>query len=59
MNKRISYSQTPQATALEYDEQRDLEAHPEKAGYYEKLIKERTMLGRDFETKGKPKKGKR
>ena len=55
----ISYWETPQATALEYDEFKDWESNPEKAGYYGSLIKQRTALGKDFETKAPGKKKKK
>ena len=54
----IDYWHTPQVTGLEYSEMRDLEQHPEKSGYYKDLIKKRTQLGKDFETKA-PKKKRR
>ena len=59
MKYLIDYSETPQATGLEYDEMRDLEKNPEKQGKYNKLIKERTKLGKDFETKAPEKKKRR
>ena len=52
----ISYWQTPQATALEYEEFRDWQKNPEKSGHYNSLIKQRTALGKDFETKAPSKK---
>ena len=55
----IDYWHTPQFTALEYDEQRDLELHPEKAGQYKKLVEKRTAIGKDFETKAPSKKKRR
>lgn len=55
----IDYWHTPQVTALEYEEQRDLELHPDKQGKYDALIKSRTQLGKDFETKAPSKKKKR
>ena len=59
MRKLISYKETPQYTGLEYEEQKDLAEHPEKAGYYNSLIKTRTQLGKDFETKAPSKKKRR
>ena len=50
---------TPQITGLEYEEVRDLEQHPDKKGYYDALIKKRTQMGSDFETKAPKKKKKR
>ena len=41
MKKLISYNQTPQVTALEYHEMRDLEKHPEKLDYYTELAERR------------------
>ena len=41
MTKLIEYSMGPQVTLLEYKELRDLQAHPEKLPYYEKLIIQR------------------
>ena len=41
MVKLIPYSSTPQVTALEYKEMRDLELHPEKAEYYKELAEKR------------------
>ena len=38
----IKYINTPQSCALEYWEQRDLERHPEKAEFYERLVLART-----------------
>ena len=37
----ISYGETPTVMCLEYSEQRDLMAHPEKTKEYEKLIEKR------------------
>lgn len=59
MNTLVRYKNTPQVIGLEYSEMRDLEKHPEKAGYYKKLVAERTKLGKDFETKAPKKKKKR
>ena len=42
MKKLISYSETPQVTALEYDEMRDLKKHPEKKEYYKTIVLMRT-----------------
>lgn len=47
----VSYSQTPQVTALEYAEQRDLMKHPEKAEKYAAIISARTKLGKASEKK--------
>lgn len=55
----INYRSTPQVTGLEYEEVHDLEKHPEKKGYYDALIKNRTQMGNDFETKSPRKKKKR
>lgn len=55
----IDYGHTPQATGLEYEELRDLELHPDKTGKYEELVKSRTKLGKDFETKAPSKKKKK
>ena len=41
MVKLIPYSGTPQVTALEYKEMRDLEMNPDKAGYYNELAEKR------------------
>lgn len=35
----IPYSETPQVTALEYDEMRDLREHPEKKEMYDQLAR--------------------
>lgn len=59
MKNLINYASTPQVTALEYEEQRDLAEHPEKAGHYNGLVKQRTMLGKDFVTKAPSKKKRR
>ena len=40
--KLVSYGNTPQVTALEYHEMRDLEKNPRKKNYYDKLIAKRT-----------------
>ncbi len=50
--KLIPYSLTPQSCALEYEEQRDLAEHPEKAEHYIALIKARSARYRITE-KGK------
>ena len=42
MKNLIKYENTPQVTALEYHEMRDLEKHPEKREYYDNLIFIRT-----------------
>ena len=55
----IDYCNTPQFTGLEYDEMRDLEQHPDKIGHYKDLVKSRTALGKDFETKAPKKKRKK
>lgn len=39
--KLIRYIQSPAVCGLEYDEQRDLMEHPEKASHYAKLIESR------------------
>ena len=39
----ISYSETPQVTALEYDEMRDLREHPEKKEMYGRLAHQRKV----------------
>lgn len=54
--KLISKWQSPQVTALDHDEFRDLEAHPDKSAHYGNLVKQRTLLGKDFETKVQKKK---
>lgn len=41
MTKLMGYNTTPQVTLLEYKELRDLQAHPDKLPYYEKLIYQR------------------
>ena len=53
----IPYSLTPQVTALEYSEQRDLMKHPEKAEKYKALVELRARLGRSAERRVKRKKG--
>lgn len=55
----IDYWHTPQVTALEYEEQRDLELYPDKQGKYDALVAKRTSLGKDFETKAPSKKKKK
>ena len=55
----IDYPHTPQVIGLEYDEMRDLELHPDKAGYYVALVKMRTEYGKDFETKAPSKRKKK
>lgn len=59
MKNLISYPDTPQVTAMEYDEMRDLAEHPDKQGKYDALVKKRTQSGRDFETKAPSKKKKK
>ena len=44
--KLIGYDRSPAVIALEYDEQRDLEQHPEKASHYAVLIEQRTKRRR-------------
>lgn len=44
MEKLIKYSETPQVTALEYSEQRDLKEHPEKKDYYEDVVRQRLRM---------------
>jgi len=41
--KLIPYSETPQVTALEYDEMRDLREHPEKKEMYGILAHQRKV----------------
>ena len=41
MTKLMGYNTTPQVTLLEYKELRDLQAHPDKLLYYERLIYQR------------------
>ena len=56
----ISYSETPQVTALEYAEMRDLKEHPGKIKHYAKLIEKRTGGKVDFLTgRKKKRKGKK
>ena len=55
MKNLVNYADTPQVTALEYAEMRDLELHPEKSGFYKELVRSRTKLGKDFETPSKKK----
>lgn len=58
--KLISYSETPQVTALEYAEMRDLKEHPGKIKHYAKLIEKRTRAKADFLTgRKKKRKGKK
>ena len=59
MKSLVDYPHTPQVTGLEYDEMRDMELHPDKAGFYKDLVKERTQPGKDFETPSKKKKRRR
>ena len=44
MKKLIKYSETPQVTALEYSEQRDLKQHPEKKSFYENVVYQRLRM---------------
>ena len=44
MKKLIRYSETPQVTALEYSEQRDLKEHPEKKKHYEDVVRQRLRM---------------
>ena len=44
MGKLIKYSETPQVTALEYSELRDLKEHPEKKEYYENVVRQRLRM---------------
>lgn len=45
--KLIKYSETPQVTALEYNELRDLQENPHKKAYYENVVRNRLRLDRD------------
>ena len=56
--KLISYSETPQVTALEYAEMRDLKERPGKIKHYAKLVEKRTGAKADFLTGRKRKKRK-
>jgi hypothetical protein len=42
--KLIKYSETPQVTALEYSELRDLKEHPEKKSLYENVVYQRLRM---------------
>ena len=44
MKKLIRYSETPQITALEYSELRDLKEHPEKKKHYEDVVRQRLRM---------------
>ena len=44
MKKLIRYSETPQVTALEYSELRDLKKHPEKKEFYKSVINQRIRM---------------
>lgn len=44
MGKLIKYSETPQVTALEYSELRDLKKHPEKKDHYEFVVRQRLRM---------------
>jgi len=44
MKKLIKYSETPQVTALEYSELRDLKEHPEKEKHYEDVVRQRLYM---------------
>ena len=44
MKKLIKYSETPQVTALEYSELRDLKQHPEKKSFYENVVRQRLRI---------------
>ena len=44
MKKLIKYSETPQVTALEYSELRDLKEHPEKKEHYENVVRQRLRM---------------
>lgn len=39
----VKYSETPQVTALEYSEMRDLQENPQKKDYYKSLIRLRLL----------------
>ncbi len=45
--KLIKYSETPQVTALEYNELRDLQENPQKKAHYENVVRNRLRLDRD------------
>ena len=44
MKKLIKYSETPQVTALEYSELRDLKEHPEKENHYKDVVRQRLRM---------------
>ena len=44
MKKLIKYSETPQVTALEYNELRDLKKHPEKKELYKSVVNQRIRM---------------
>ena len=44
MSKLIKYSETPQVTALEYSELRDLKEHPEKKEHYKDVVRQRLRM---------------
>ena len=44
MKKLIRYSETPQVTALEYRELRDLKEHPEKEKHYKDVVRQRLRM---------------
>ena len=44
MKKLIKYSETPQVTALEYSELRDLKEHPEKKESYKSVVNQRIRM---------------
>lgn len=44
MKKLIKYSETPQVTALEYSELRDLKSNPEKKEHYENVVRQRLRM---------------
>ena len=44
MKKLIKYSETPQVTALEYSELRDLKEHPEKKEFYKSVVNQRIRM---------------
>lgn len=44
MKKLIRYSETPQVTALEYSELRDLKKHPEKKELYKSVVNQRIRM---------------
>lgn len=40
----VKYSETPQVTALEYSEMRDLQENPQKKDYYKSVVKSRLYI---------------